>query len=157
VRPASTIEVEPKELLFTLTLRRMRELMREEPAQRSARRLVNDVSRQGLDDLVYGTLLPLIARADRAPWEAVEAAMVLGMALEQLRRRPLIVQDEKRQAVARERNLGDRWLAEVEGRPAGTTVERALATIGEAKGRDLESVERTVARARAKRRKKLTV
>lgn len=66
-------------------------------AERMARDLVRLVNADGaLMTTVYLVLIPRIQNAEREPWPAVDAALSLGLILEQLRRAPAVTRDAKK-------------------------------------------------------------
>jgi len=133
-------------------------LLRSDVADRAARRLVRLVTADpGLMVTVYFELIPKIQGAEREPWIAVDAAMSLGLILEQLRRAPAVERDTKVRAGQRKsadsRRTRDTWLAEVEARPPGKLAADVYQEIADRGPRlDPESVKRAVSRARKDRR-----
>lgn len=61
--------------LYALALELMQTQMQPVPAERSARRLVADVSRRGYTVLVYGALLPAIREGDRTSCRRASALL----------------------------------------------------------------------------------
>jgi hypothetical protein len=128
-------------------------MLSQEDAARSARRLVDLVNADpAIMATVYLDLIPLIKNAAQAPWPAVEAAVSLGLILEQLRRAPAMELAKKVRAgllrSADARRKGDRWRVEVEQRPSSTKAAAIYQEIADREGLEYESVKRAVTRAR---------
>lgn len=126
---------------------------RQDVAERMSRNMVSDIdTNTELSAHVYGVLLPQISKADDAPWEAVRAALSLGLLLEERRRISAIKAWERRKEGDKKRQKIQRWLAEVESKPSWKSAAAVREEIAEREGRRVSTVERGVTKARRKRR-----